>query len=404
MASYEKTATKLALLFLLLVMLSGCIHRQYVTQPYPRWGEEIPIEQAENGIPLILRIMQPAEPSSASACMLLVHGMNEYVGRYAEIAHYFAERFIVAGFDLYAHGLSNPILQQADQALIAGAARQEVGQAYLAQTELYDLEPMRQSLHQALNRFVTLCDQHNEPGKPVFIVAHSLGALVTASYLLSDRYERDLAMRVQGVVLLGPGFSVTEVPGWQGWLVNPIIKLSFHAEEHFLNPQNEPWPLLLINQFVSLLTVPLLDGLFEVLSWPGIRILATPVAPDWVVDYLTDSTAERARIRADGWFIRRNLLRYVKGIESEIVTFRQRMGQFALPYYLIYSGQDPITPAWGSEDFARATLQNHPDNALLPLPELSHHEHLFSSRPLRDAILQNIAQWLDKRLQTLDRQ
>lgn len=394
-------------LFLLLAMLSGCVHQQFVTQPYPRWGEEIPLNQTNNASPLILRIIQPTEPAHAPACVLLVHGMNEYIGRYDDIAHYFAQRFIVAGFDLHAHGLSNPILQQADQALIAGAAQQQVGNAYLAQTQLHDLEPMRQGFKQALQHVITLCDKQDEkgePDRPIFIVSHSLGSLIAASYLLASRDPNDPATRVQGIVLLGPAFSVSEVPGWRGWLANPFIKLSFHAEEHFLNPQNEPLPLLIVNQLVSLITVPLLDGLFEVLSWPGLRTLFTPVSPAWVVDYLTDSEAEKGRIRADGWIIRRNLLRYVKGIEAEIVRFRRHMSTFAIPYYLIYSGRDPITPAWGSEDFAHVTLQNHPDNALLPLPELSHHEHLFSSPPLRDELLEKIERWLDKRLRSLDRQ
>lgn len=396
--------TTLAFIFLLLATLSGCVHRQFVTQPYPRWGEEISINHADDANPLLLRILHPTDPSKAPACLLLVHGMDEYIGRYDEIAHYFAQRFIVGGFDLYAHGLSNPILQQADQALTAGTAQQDVSDAYLAQIPLYDLEPMRHSLSLALKRFIISCDEQGESDKPIFIVSHSLGSLIAASYLLSAQNESEPARRVQGIILLGPAFSVTEVPGWRGWLANPLIKLSFHAEEHFLNPQNEPLPLMIMNQIISLITVPLLDGIFEVLSWPGLRTLFTPVTPDWVVDYLTDSEAEKARIRADGWFIRRNLLRYVKGIEAEIVHFRRHMNEFTIPYYLIYSGHDPITPGWGSQNFVRATQQNHPDNELLPLPKLSHHEHLFSSQPLRDELLKKIEQWLNLRLLYLHRE
>jgi alpha-beta hydrolase superfamily lysophospholipase len=393
-----------AFILILLTLLAGCVHRQSVTQPYPRWGEEIPIIQANDGNPLILRVMQPPKPNQAAACLLLVHGMDEHIGRYGEIAHYFAQRFIVAGFDLYGHGLSNPILRQADEALTAGATQQDVSDAYLAQVSLYNLEPMRQSLSQALRHFTLLCNAQGESDKPVFIVSHSLGALIAASHLLSTQQEHGPAKQVQGIVLLGPGFSVTEVPGWRGWFANPIIRLSFHAEEHFLNPQNEPLPLLIVNQLVSLITVPLLDGLFEVLSWPVLRSLFSPVSPDWVVEYLTDSEAEKARIRADGWFIRRTLLRYVKGIESEIVLFRRRMSEFAIPYFLIYSGRDPITPSWGSQDFAGATLQNHPDNTVLPLPELNHHEHLFSSQPLRNELLARIEYWLERRLLSLSRE
>jgi pimeloyl-ACP methyl ester carboxylesterase len=180
---------------------------------------------------------------------------------------------------------------------------------------------MKQDLSHALKQLIVSCDEQGESDKPIFIVSHSLGALIATSYLLSTQNKSESARRVQGIILLGPAFSVTEVPGWRGWLANPLIKLSFHAEEHFLSPQNESLPLLIINQIVSLIIVPLLDGIFEVLSWPGLRTLFTPATPDWVVDYLTDSEHEKARIRADGWFIRRALLRYVKAIETEISIF-----------------------------------------------------------------------------------
>lgn len=388
-----------SLLRVTLTMLCGCAHRQLVREPYPRWGEEIRVESEEGAAPLILRLMTPPEP--APACLLIVHGMNEYIGRYGEIARHFARRFIVAGFDLSAHGLSNPILRQADQALTSGAASQEVSEAYVAQTALHDLEPMRRDLHRVLRRLGAYCDAHGAAGRPVFLLTHSLGSLVAASYLLQERHENDPRERVQGTVLLGPAFSVTAVPGWRGWLANPLIDLSFHAEEHFLRPHGQPWPRLILDQAVSLVTVPLLRGLFEALSWPGLRRVFTPVTPDWVVDYLTDWEEERARHRADGWIIRRSLLRYVKGVEREIVRFRRRMGEFATPYFLVFSGHDPITPAWGNDDFARATLHQHPDNQMLPLPELSHHEHLFSAPPLRAELLEKIDQWLERRLLSL---
>jgi len=389
---------RLLALFLLLTMLSGCAHRQFVRQPYPRWGEEVRVARAV-GAPLILRVLEPAEP--APACLLIVHGMNEYVGRYGDIARHFARRYLVAGFDLYAHGLSNPVLAAADRALSEGAVEQDVSQAYLAQTALSDLEPMRRDLDHALRRLVAYCDERGLSGRPVFLLTHSLGALVAASYLLQ---RQDREQRVQGIVLLGPAFSVSRLPGWRGWLANPFIDLSFHAEEHFLHPQDQAWPRAILSQAVALVAAPVFRGVFEALSWPGLRALFTPGTPDWVVDYLTDWEDERARHRADGWIIRRSLLRYVKGVEREIARFRRRMGEFATPYYLIYSGHDPITPAWGNHDFARATLHKHPDNQLLPLPDASHHEHLYSAPPLRDELLEQIERWLERRLSSLHRQ
>ncbi|SEF90301.1 alpha/beta fold hydrolase [Nitrosomonas ureae] len=381
------------------VVLSGCIHQKFVSEPYPRWGKEVRVDPPESYGPLILRVLSPEDSNQAPACVLLVHGMNEHIGRYGEVAQYFARKFLVTGFDHYAHGLSNPVLQQADSALVSGSSEQQVGDAYLAQSALKDLEPLRRYLGRALKKTIALCDVESESEHPVFIIAHSLGALVTASYLMQARDEKALLKRVRGIVLLAPAFAVSNPPGWRGWMANPLIRLSFHAETHFLHPQNEPLPALIFNQALALVTVPLLDGLFEIASWPGLRSFLSPVSPDWVQDYLTDSEEEKARLRADGWIVRRTLLRFVKGIEAEIVHFRRHMAQFTIPYYLVYSEYDPITPAWGNQDFARATLQHHPDNEILALSNLQYHQHLFLKEPARTALLKNIAQWIDHRLQ-----
>lgn len=393
--------TVFPVLILLLILLTGCVHRPFVTTPYPRWGEEIAIGPSGEE-PLILRSISPPEPSQAPACVLLVHGMNEHIGRYGEVARFFSRRFFVAGFDHYAHGLSNPVLRLADRALAEGADRADVSDAYLAQSALTDLQPLRQTLGRALKSFMAQCDAQGHPQRPVFIVAHSLGGLVTASYLLDHQSESDLRKRLQGVVFLAPAFAVSEPPGWRGWLANPLIKLSFHAETHFLHPLNEPLPLLLLNQLFSLATVPVLDSLFEVFSWPGLRSLFTPVSPAWVTDYLTDSEEEKARLRADGWIVRRSLLRYVKGIEDEVVRLRRRMADFSLPYYLVYSERDPVTPGWGGEDFARVTLNHNPANEVLKLPDLPYHQHLFLKEPARTELLRKIEHWLERRLSMPD--
>lgn len=394
-------------LFLLLMpaMLSGCAHRQSVREPYPRWGQEIQMARTDEAPPLILRWLQPPDPAQAPACLLIVHGMNEYVGRYGQIARHFARRFVVAGFDLYAHGLSNPVLLAADQAIRAGATARDVSDAYLAQAPLSDLAPMRRDLDRALRRLVGMCDQKGSAGRPVFILSHSLGSLVAASYLLEQKNEaNDPRRRIQGIVLLGPGFSVPRLPGWRGWFANPLIDLSFYAEHHFLYPGAEPLPQRMLNRTVAYATAPLLNGLFEILSWPGLRQVFTPSTPDWVVDYLTDSEAERARHRADPYIIRRSLLRYVKGVEKEIVRFRHRMGALPTPYFLVYSGREPITPAWGSHDFIAATQHKHRDNRVLALAEFDHHEHLFSAPPFRNELLDRIDRWLEQRLSSLARE
>ncbi|BBA33084.1 uncharacterized protein sS8_1122 [Methylocaldum marinum] len=382
-------------------MLCGCAHQQFVTQPYPRWGEELWLSRTDRDAPLPMRVRMPARPAAAPACLLIVHGMNEYIGRYHEIAAHFANRFIVAGFDLYAHGLSNPTLLAADRAIAGGASEFDVSGAFLAQSGLRNLDPMRRDLDQVLRRLIEICDRRGRPDLPIFILSHSLGSLIAASYLLERTPGDDPRGRIQGIIFSGPAFSVTEVPGWRGYFQTPIVKLSFYAEEHFLRSHGEPLPLLIANQALALSTVPVLDGLFELLSWPGLRRVFSPTTPGWVPEYLSDWEEERARHRVDGYIIRRSILRYVKGVEEEIVRFRRRMAEFAMPYFLIYSAGDPITPAWGNQDFAAKTSEKHRDNLILPIIDKVHHEHLFSAPPLRDELLGKIEAWLDRRLKSM---
>lgn len=371
---------------------------RWVRQPYPRWGEEIALDAPNGAAPSILRVLAPPVPASAPAGLLLVHGMNEYIGRYGEIARHFAERYIVAGFDLPAHGLSNPVLEAADRAIRNGAPAYDAGGAFLAQAGLDSLEPLRQGLHRALSRLIEVCESNNAGPRPVFILAHSLGALVAASYLLRRRSDPVLSGRIGGIALLGPAFAVSELPGWRGWLANPILRLSFAAEMERLSERNES---MAPRRLWATSASRGLNGLFAFLSRPGWRNWVSPGTPAWVPDYLTDSEEERDKHRADAYIVRRSLLSYVKGIEREIVAFRHGMREFSVPYLLVYSERDPITASWGARDFAAATRSKHPDNEVLFLAGRYHHEHLFASPAETAAVLERIDLWLEKRLSGL---
>jgi alpha-beta hydrolase superfamily lysophospholipase len=386
---------------LLLMLCSGCTHHT-VKEKYPLWGEELNLNAGEAGSIRHMQILTPARPDAARACLLIVHGMNEYVGRYGDIARRFSDRFIVAGMDMTAHGLSNAILMEAHNSIVAGASAYDASDAYLEQAQLGDLQPLRNDLNLALSHLINRCDKLSATKPlPVFILSHSLGSLVSASYLLQPGNEA-VKSRIKGIILAGPAFSVTEVPGWRGWFQNPFISFSFHTHEHFLNPHDEPLPLLLFNQLLALVTVPLHDGIFELLSLPGLRNVFSPTTPAWVEEHLSDSEEERIRQRNDNYIIRRSVLRYVLGVEKEIVQFRQNMAQFATPYLLIYSENDPITPAWGSTDFAAVTRDKHEHNELMVLTGKSHHEQLFSAPALREQILHKIDDWLRQRMNQIE--
>jgi alpha-beta hydrolase superfamily lysophospholipase len=369
-----------------------------VTTRYPRWGTETEIPRGADQAPLTVRILRPEPGARKAAIVLLVHGMNEYIGRYREIAGHFARHFVVAGFDLGGHGLSNPWLAAADRAIAGGASRCEVGDAFLAQRCRSDLGGMRKDLELALRQVLALTDDSGNGHLPVFIVSHSLGSLVAASYLLDALGDTTVAKRLQGIVLLGPAFAVSQVPSRLGWLANRLIRWSFAAEEWRADRAAVHPAKGLLAGLWALPSSLLLNGLFELLSWPVLRRVFTPGIPGWVEHYLTDSEDQRARHRSDGYIIRRSLLRYVKGIEREIARFRRHSDGFDLPYFLVYSAGDPITPASGMHHFVSKTFDRHPDNAVLDLPHCYHHEHLFSAPPLDREILGHIEDWIDRRL------
>ena len=388
---------------LFLIFFNGCAQHQTVNRLYPLWGESIVLTSGDNRS-RHMQLKEPEQSGYAEACILMVHGMNEHIGRYAEIADYFADRYIVAGIDLTAHGLSNPVFAQVQKGLKIGTTEYDVSNAFVEQAQLRDLQPMRNDLELALLYLIHHCDQYTD-GKilPVYILSHSLGSLVSASYLLQLENNK-LKERIDGIIFTGPAFSVTQVPGWRGWFQNPFIFFNYHTHEHFLNPHNEALPLLLFNQLLALVTVPIQDGIFELLSLPGLRQLFSPSTPDWVVNYLSDWEEERARHREDPYIIRRSILRYVLTIEKEVIQFRKNMAQFNTPYLLVYSEHDPITPAWGNTDFVAATEQKHPYNETMMLAGENHHEQLFSTPELRQRILEKIRSWIENSESVKDKQ
>ena len=392
--------TKRSILIVLMLSLisTGCSNQQLIREKYPFWGETISLDSTKLNAPVHMQLLQPISTDSTQACLLIVHGMNEYIGRYGTIAKAFADDYIVAGIDLAGHGLSNPVLRSAHQSIESGGIAYDVSDAYLTQADLRNLQPMRENFNQALKFLANQCDKISTKPLPIFILSHSLGSLVTASSLLQLKND-PLYARIKGVIFTGPAFSVTRVPGWRGWFQNPLVKFSFHTHQHFLTPHDEPLPIMFFNQLLALISVPLQDGLIELLSLPGLRNLFSPTTPAWVEDYLHDWEDEKIRHRADNYIIRRSILRYVLGVEKEIIQFRQHMQQFEIPYLLIYSENDPITPAWGNIDFSEATLHHHKDSKLLPLQGKSHHEQLFSEPKLRGEILDKIQQWIKNRIE-----
>jgi alpha-beta hydrolase superfamily lysophospholipase len=129
--------------------------------------------------PLLVRRWSPADPPWAS--VLLVHGLGEHSGRYEHVG----DRMAAAGLDVHAYdhrGMGG-----------SGGPRGDIDAWATFHDDLAD----------RLTAVRAAAD-----GRPVVLYGHSLGGLICAGYLLTDRPRPDLA------VLTSPGLDST-IPSWK---------------------------------------------------------------------------------------------------------------------------------------------------------------------------------------------
>jgi len=138
-----------------------------------------------DGTPLRTRHWPAVDPW---ASMLLIHGLGEQSGRYEHVGEHFARAGIEAfAYDHRGNGGS-------------GGPRGDIDRW---STYHDDLEERLAAVRAASN------------GRPVVLYAHSMGGLIAAGYLLSDRPRPDL------IVLTAPGLDST-LAAWKQRLA-PIV-------------------------------------------------------------------------------------------------------------------------------------------------------------------------------------
>jgi len=108
------------------------------------------------------------------ALLLIVHGLAEHSGRYINVVNHFVPQgYAVHGFDHLGHGKSDGT------------------RVYVEHFEDY-------------TDTIKIYFDRIRPGKPVFLVGHSMGGLIGALYLLD--HQRELA----GAVLSGPAVKIPD--------------------------------------------------------------------------------------------------------------------------------------------------------------------------------------------------
>ncbi|MBL1220143.1 lysophospholipase [Chryseobacterium sp. L7] len=132
-------------------------------------------------------------PSEApvKATLLIIHGMQEHSGRYAEIAGYFADRgFAVLTYDHLGHGKSVK-------------DKKDIGFFQLDQPDeklISDAETMADYLHQQY------------PDIPHFVLGHSMGSFVTRCLL------QRASSQFTGAVIVGTGGPLAGISLIKGYL------------------------------------------------------------------------------------------------------------------------------------------------------------------------------------------
>ena len=135
---------------------------------------------SNDGVHKIHAVKWMPEDGEPKAALQLVHGMAEYIMRYADFAEYMAKHgFLVVGDDHLGHGGS---VQAGD---IKGYICDNDPATVLVADE--------HKLHQVI--------EGDYPGIPYFILGHSMGSFITRNYLC------DYGREVQGAVIMGTGMQ-----------------------------------------------------------------------------------------------------------------------------------------------------------------------------------------------------
>ena len=69
----------------LLMFCIGCSHPQTVTARYPFWGEAVFMKVPGSDARRSMQVLAPKAADSVKGCLLIVHGMNEHIGRYGDV-------------------------------------------------------------------------------------------------------------------------------------------------------------------------------------------------------------------------------------------------------------------------------------------------------------------------------
>jgi alpha-beta hydrolase superfamily lysophospholipase len=267
--------------------------------------------ETSDGVRLYAQWWKPTGPTKAILC--LVHGGCEHSGRYAHLADRLASSgYLVATIDLRGHGRSSG------------------RRVFIRSFDEY-LTDVRSLLSQASER---------APGRPVFLLGHSLGGLIATLFVIAERPG------IVGLVLSGPFLEIGE------GISKPAIKLA----------RIMGWLFPRLNISKALDTT------------------AVSRNPDVVNAYAKDPLVHHGGIPLG------------TGVEvmKAIATKNARMAEIRVPLLVFHGTADRLAAVDGSKQlYSRASSADK----TLRLCEGLFHE--VFNEPERDTLLDELVKWLD---------
>jgi alpha-beta hydrolase superfamily lysophospholipase len=264
------------------------------------------------GLRLYRRWWRAPEPRAA---LLLVHGYGEHCGRYDPVGQWFAARgFAVHAYDHRGHGKSEGRVCHVDR----------------FDEFLDDLARMLDAVREA------------EPGRPIFLVGHSMGGLITTAFL------RERHPDVAGAVTSGAALAMPDAfPRWRAILAR------------------------MLRRVVPRLALP--SGL----PTHGVSRDAAVVRA-YEADPLVHSTMTTS-------------------LAMELLDRLQRTAgggaEIRVPMLMLHGGADLLVSAEGTREFAKTVTV--PGSDVRIYPELYH--EIFNE-PEQEKVFADVLHWLDERL------
>lgn len=258
------------------------------------------------------------EPESRpKALIALIHGLGEHTGRYEHVAKAFTDAgYVLASFDMRGHGKSTGV-----------------------RGHFPSLDVVMQDIR---DFFIFLSQRF--PDLPQFIYGHSLGGLLTLTYVLRNK------PRLKGVIATSAG------------LRSPLTE-----------------------QKVKLLMVRLLGSLLPTTLLPsGLETAAISQDPA-VIDRYNQDTLNHDRVS----------LAFGKAALSASDTAWSHAEEFPLPLLIMHGTADRITYSHGSADFAKAASKNNPDVTLKLWDGMYHELH---NESVKADVFHFMIGWLDRHL------